>query len=136
MSDRPPFDTRPSIRIANTAPEHPKIAGLSDAAFRLWIEVLCWCSRQEKDGLVPESVMKRLGRPRVVTELVKAEVLHEAMGSYLVHDYLEHQRSAEEIASFRASKSESGTKGAHMRWHVPNRKSVADCPFCQEVADA
>lgn len=126
----PPFDTRPTIRLDNTMPENPKIVGLSDAAFRLYIEALCWCSRQEKNGDIPAAAMKRMGRPRAIRELVEGRLLIEHGGGYEVHDYLAHQRSADEIAAFRASKSLSGQKGAHMRWHVPARKHSKDCPYC------
>lgn len=129
----PPFDSRPTIRLDHTMPENPKIVGLSDAAFRLFIECLCWCSRQESDGIIPAAAMKRLGRPKVIAELVKAELIDDALGSYVVHDYLSHQRSAAEISAFRQGKRESGQKGAHMRWHVPRRAFDKDCPFCQEV---
>ena len=118
-------------------PENPKVVGLTDAAFRAFIEAICWCSRQESDGLIPEAALKRLAKPKVITELVAAGLLIHAVDTYAVHDYLVHQRSSEEIAAFRGSKAESGAKGAHMRWHVPTRKRVKDCPFClQEVANA
>lgn len=131
----PPFDTRPTVRLEHSMPENPKIVGLSDAAFRLYVEAICWCSRQESDGIIPAAAMKRLGRPRAITELVKAELLHDALGTYLVHDYLLHQRSADEIAAFRSSKRASGAKGAHMRWHIPRRQFVEDCAYCQGVGD-
>lgn len=129
----PPFDTRPTIRLDHTMPENPKIVGLTDAAFRLFIECLCWCSRQESDGVIPKPAMKRLGRPRVVAELVATGLIHDLGDTFEVHDYLAHQRSSAEIAAFRAGKRESGQKGAHMRWHVPRRVVDKDCPFCQEV---
>jgi hypothetical protein len=134
----PEFDDRPSIRLTNTAPEHPKIVGLSDAAFRLWVELICYCSRQETDGKVTAAAMRRAGKPKVVAELLETEVLEQPNANlYLVHDYLRHQRSAAEIESFRESKAESGAKGAHMRWHVPRRQRVKDCPYClQDVANA
>jgi len=117
-------------------PENPKIVGLSDGAFRLYVEAICWCSRQETNGTVPVAAMRRLGKPRFIAELVKAGRFLETLGTYDIHDYLEYQRSASEIASFRASKAESGAKGAHMRWHVPNRTTSKDCAFCKGGAMA
>ena len=126
----PPFDTRPTIRLDNTMPENPKVVGLSDSAFRAFIEALCWCSRQEKDGDIPYAAMRRLAAPKVTKELVAAGLLHDQGDRYEVHDYLKHQRSRSEITSFRKSKAEQGAYGAHMRWHVPGRKKVKDCPHC------
>jgi len=135
-TDLPEFDGRPTIRLSNSAPEHPKIIGLSDAAFRLWIESLCFCSRQETDGKIPAPMMRRLGQPKVIKELILVGLLTEQSDEYQVHDYLRHQRSAAEIRSFRDSKSVSGQKGAHMRWHVPRRQRVKDCPYCLTEVDS
>lgn len=135
MNDPPPFDPRPTIRLDHGMPENPKIVGLTDAAFRLYVESLCWCSRQESDGRIPAAAMARLGRPRTVVELVKAGLVSDQVGSYSIHDYLAHQRSAAEIASFRQGKRLSGRKGAHKRWHVPRRQVVEDCEWCQGTAD-
>jgi hypothetical protein len=134
MPDQPPpFASRPTV---HSMPENPKIVGLSNAGFRLYIETICWCSRQETDGKIPEAAMKRLGRSKTVSELIEAGLIVAPPPSYVVHDYLEHQRSAREIAAFRASKAESGMKGAHMRWHIPTRKWSKDCLYCNGKAAA
>lgn len=135
----PPFDPRPSIRLHNGMPEHPKVVGLSDAAFRLYIEALCWCSRQEVDGVIPEAQMKRMGKPRTITELTRAGdpplVIHMP-GEYVIHDYLRHQRSGDEIDSYRSARSLDGKHGAHNRWHIPRRVKVKDCMFCYPPDDS
>lgn len=131
----PTFDERPFVRLDHGMPENPKVAGLTDAGFRLYIEVLCWCSRQETDGLVPEANMKRLGPTRAVTEVVRAGLVDRLdLGGFVVHDYLEHQRSKAEIDAFRASRSDRGKSGNHQRWHIARRKYDKDCEFC--VAEA
>lgn len=48
--------------IDDRACGHPKIIGLSDAAFRLWVGAGCWCARYSPDGYVPQSVAKALIR--------------------------------------------------------------------------
>lgn len=131
----PEFDARPSIRITNTMPEHPKAEVLSDAAFRALIELWCWCSRQETDGQVIPARMAKV-RPKAKAELIAAGWVIPG-DPYRMHDYLKHQRSSVEIQSFRASQAESGAKGAHMRWHVPRRVRSKDCPYClKEVGSA
>lgn len=129
----PPFDPRPSIRLHNGMPEHPKIVGLSDAAFRLYVEALCWCSRQETDGVLPHAQLRRMGKPRAITELTTAgdpPLIIKMPGEYVIHDYLLHQRSSDEIESYRAARSSDGKVGAHRRWHVPNRRKSKDCELC------
>lgn len=128
----PPFDDRPFVRLDHGMPENPKVVGLSDAAFRLYVESLCWCSRQESDGDIPSAAMKRLGRPKPLAELVSARLLDKRRdGSYSIHDYLAHQRSKAEIAAFRQSRSDIGKGGNHVRWHVARRRFDSSCEFCQ-----
>lgn len=127
------FDSRPSIRLANTMPEHPKVTPLSDSAFRAFIEAICYCSRQETDGVI--AAVTRIGKPRAIKELLAAGLLERDGDQYRVHDYLRHQRSQAEIQAFRESKSDSGKLGAHKRWHIPRRQIVKDCPFCLRGVD-
>lgn len=135
--DLPEFDTRPSIRLVDTAPEHPKIVGLSDKSFRVWIEIMCYCSRQKTNGKVSSAAIKKQGPPKAIRELVDSGLLVPTVAGYEVHDYLQHNRSASEIESFRESKSEAGALGAHKRWHIPRRQYVKGCQFCdQEVRSA
>lgn len=112
-------------------PENRKVLGLSDSAFRLYIEAICWCSRQESDGHIPEAFMSRIGKARFVKELVTAGLLDTAVGGYQVHDYLHFQRSSDEIDAYRSAKGEAGNRGNHMRWHVARRRFDEDCEHCQ-----
>lgn len=130
------WDTRPSIRITNTMPENRKIAGLSDKAFRSYIEALCLCSRQETDGLIVAGNVAKVGPPKAVRELVAAGLLEQDGRDYRVHDYLKHQRSSAEVTAFRASRSEDGRLGAHLRWHVPRRKISKGCPYCSKEVES
>lgn len=118
-------------------PEHPKVEVLSDKAFRVLVDLWCWCSRNPTDGRVQESVwLKRTGSARVRRELTAivppfTHPLVESTGSgdVLVHDYLEHQRSAAEIAASREEKRRAGAYGNHVRWHVRKRRDP-DCEHC------
>lgn len=129
-STPPPFDDRPFVRLDHGMPENPKVVGLSDAAFRLYVEAICWCSRQETDGKIPAAMMKRLGRAKDTTELVSAGLIDRDGRDFEVHDYLAFQRSRQEIAEFRESRSDRGKKGNHARWHVARRRHDPDCEFC------
>jgi hypothetical protein len=48
--------------IDDRACSHPKIIGLSDATFRLWVSAGCWCARYSPEGYVPQAVAKALIR--------------------------------------------------------------------------
>ena len=134
MSDANPsqFDERLYVRIDQGMPENRKIVGLSDAAFRVYIEAICWCSRQRSDGLIPAAALHRIGRPKPIRELTDGpNPLLELDGpDWRVHDYLLHQRSSAEIDVIKDAKSDAGAKGAHARWHVARRKVDPNCPLC------
>lgn len=49
------------IRLTDNYEEDPKIARLSDGAFRLFHQVLAFCRRNQTDGLIPKAQM--LSRP-------------------------------------------------------------------------
>lgn len=126
------FDHRSFVRVDHGMPENRKVMGLTDGAFRLYIEAICWCSRQESDGHIPSSFISRLGKAKAVRELTEAGLLDDAVGGYMVHDYLDFQRSSEEIAAYRSAKGDAGAFGNHKRWHVARRRTDPDCEFCTD----
>lgn len=126
------FDHRTFVRLDHGMPENRKVMGISDAAFRLYVEAICWCSRQESDGHIPASFIRRLGKAKAVQELVDVGLLDDAVGGYAVHDYLDFQRSAEEITAYRSAKGEAGALGNHKRWHVARRRNDPECEFCNQ----
>lgn len=108
------------IRVDVLLPEHPKAEGLSDKAFRALIELWCYCARQRSDGTVPAS------RWRKVPLKVRGEIVGSGFADPLLqgdpdagvmmHGYLEHQRSREEVDELAAKRAEAGRKGAAKRW--------------------
>lgn len=129
------FDWRLFIRLDHGMPEHPKIEVLSDAAFRALITLWCYCSRNMTDGFVTEAAWKKRVRPRVARELLASTngmnpLVIQLPDGYLMHNYLDHQRSAEEIAAYQESRADRGKRGNHQRWHVARRKTDKDCEYC------
>ncbi|PFG16292.1 hypothetical protein ATK74_0826 [Propionicimonas paludicola] len=130
-SDLPEFEAAPSVRIDQAMPEKGSIVVLSDAAFRLMIESICYCGRNETNGFLPATWLRKNGRPKAIAELVAQGHLAEVdNATYQLPDYLRWNRAASEINAYRQSKSEGGSKGAHMRWHEAARKKVKDCAYC------
>lgn len=111
-----PRDPRTYITVHDGMPDHPKMFGLSDAAFRLTVTCWCWCSRHRTDGRIPAGAWKNMGSPRARKEVVAAGlVVLDAAGDAHVHDYLEHQRSAEEIDELAAKRRDAGARGGRQR---------------------
>lgn len=109
-------DQRTYIRIHDGMPDHPKIEGLSDAAFRLLVTTWCWSSRHLTDGRVPAGSWSKRGDEESRTELLAtglADVLDD--GSVRMHDYTDHQRTAEEVQRIKEARREAGSKGGKAR---------------------
>lgn len=140
----PRKDNRPGILLAHEMPDHPKIAPLSDAGFRLLIKAWTYCSRLRTDGRIPDAVWREMGSARARAELMAPPVIVPDASPLIVqgrgyvecHDYLAHQRSADEVGAIQGSRSESGEKGAHMRWHKGRRLVVKGCALCQAETDS
>jgi hypothetical protein len=85
------------VKIDNGLPDHPKVIGLSDAAFRLYVTGICYSSRFLTDGNLPEAALRRLGGAEAAQELVKAGLLAETSGGAQIASYGEYQQSKETV---------------------------------------
>ena len=113
------------LRIDDSFSEHPKVAGLSDRAFRVHVRAMVYAARHTTDGAIPEAMLRQWGAiPKVRAELVSARVWDES--PLRLHDYLEYNPSAKQIDSKRQSKVIAGAKGAASRWHVGGNAPVPD----------
>ena len=143
----------PWVRYDDQYPIHRKVAGLSDAAFRLNTAAIFWCSRNGTDGFVPEEdldqVCAQVRDPaRFAAECVKRRTWHLAADQctsedcppprdqpgWRIHDYLEYQPTKDETEAAKKKqqeqKSSGGKLGNHRRWHVAQGVVKPDCPWC------
>jgi hypothetical protein len=108
------------VQIDDQFPEHRKIAGLSDAAFRLHFSGIAYCSRQLTDGLIEADAVPTLVRkfrPAALAEIVdrglwKPITLPGAPkpAVYEIHDYLQWNPSREVVLARREKASERARK--------------------------
>lgn len=107
------------IRLDVLLPEHPKIEGLSDKAFRKLIELWCYSGRQRTDGIITDRRWKAIP-PKVRAELVEHGLVDEiTLGGAVMHDFVGpdgHQRSRDEIDELSAKRSEKARNAANARW--------------------
>jgi hypothetical protein len=131
-------DDRLYIRMHIGMPEHPKIEGLSDKAFRVLVETWCWCGRNpQTDGHIVNASWIKRGPKRALTELITAGLFDDDLdGGAIVHDWDDWQRTWDEIREFKETKSGSGAFGAHKRWHVQRGVRDPGCEFCGRMAPA
>ena len=87
------------IKINDSFPDHPKVVGLTDSAFRTHLHGLCYCGRFLTDGFIPISAIKTIGTNKSIAELVDAGLWLESppSGGFFIHDYLEHQTSKKQV---------------------------------------
>jgi hypothetical protein len=121
-------DDRTYIRVHDGMDDNPKVVGLSDGAFRLLMRSWYYCSRQLTDGQLPDAAWKDRGSAKARRELIDAGLAHMPGHAcdhpgcptpppkfVQMHDYLEHQRSAAEVAELKRKRAEAGSKGGRSR---------------------
>ena len=98
------------VRLNDEMMSNPKIGHLGDRAFRVYISMLCWCSRHETDGAFDDVAMRMATTvvrcAPVLKELIAAELIERTTAGYLIHDYLEYQPSRQRKAEQRDSAAE------------------------------
>lgn len=121
------------LRIEGKAPQHPKIAPLSDAAFRLHFTAMCWCVEHLTDGHVPFEI------PKTLTSTQRGKRLGDALkdlesrglwhatpgGGWMIHDFLDWNPSAEETRAKRAIRAAAGAVGGIAKAKQTAGKSLA-----------
>lgn len=130
MARATPADYREFIRVSVDLPLNPKLAMIDDpVAGWAYVVSLCYCGQNLTDGSFPMPVVLRLAgvKAAIGKRLVQAGLWHESghtcedcpqplAGMTVVHDYLKHQRSADEVKGLRDARQEAGRKGAASRW--------------------
>lgn len=86
----------PWIRVDDDMPHHPKIAGLSDPAFRWVFLGLSYANRFLTNGDLPALFLGTCPEP-IQRELVASGVWKSRRGRVVIHDYLEYQPTKAEV---------------------------------------
>jgi len=85
------------IKLDDSLPNNPKILPLSDGAFRLYIEGLCYANQYLTDGYLANAVLIRLDQGGNRDELVWAKLWIESEDGICINDYTEHQSSKADV---------------------------------------
>ena len=110
------------VNLDDKMPEHPKNVGLSDGAFRLHVSAICYSNRFLTDGIISADMITQLVpkyRKTYLDELLRQAVWIELVPeeSYMIHDYLDWNKSRAWVLARRKASAEGGRKGAGQRWH-------------------
>jgi hypothetical protein len=95
----------PWAKLDDRMPWSRKIQPLSDAAFRLYVTGLAWCAAELTDGFISDANVAllplRRNRKTAAGELVERKLWTRTEGGYMVHDFLEYNRSAARVKQDR-----------------------------------
>ena len=94
------------VRLDDNFPNHPKVVGLSDQAFRLYISGLCYASHYLTDGLIIEPVLRRLDGADGVKELVEAGLWLKVSKGWQIASYGEYQTPKSEVEKAKQANRE------------------------------
>ncbi|PXY20344.1 hypothetical protein BAY59_31395 [Prauserella coralliicola] len=129
MTNRP-TDPREFVRMSVDIAHHPKVVALEDpAAAWGYAAALAYAGKYHTDGWITIRTVAHEGgiSTQKARKLVRVGLLHEhghtckkcpevPKGQAYLHDYLEHNRSKDEVEEQRRSAAERGRKGAAKRW--------------------
>jgi hypothetical protein len=109
--------------------DNPKIIGLSDAAFRAYVESIVYARQHLTDGFVDARVISRKWGQGVLDELTTNDVTNPSWksceGGIQIHDFDIHQTTKAEIQEIRKARSEAGKRGAEAKAKQNVSKSSA-----------
>src|SRR4029077_1920977 len=98
----------PYLALDDRFPDNPKVAALSDRAFRLHVAALCHCAANLTDGLIRDdsNYARKFGGNirsylRITNELCSAGLWAKVDGGFRIHDYLDWNASAAQIKEKR-----------------------------------
>lgn len=114
------------IKLNDALPEHRKIVAAGGDASWLHVCGLAYASRNLSDGRIPIGMVPRLSDRqdpmKLAERLCDVRLWHAAghtcdrcpqpdVDEYIIHDYLEHQRSADHVAEIKKKRAAAGRQG-------------------------
>ncbi len=94
------------VKLDDTFPNNPKILPISDKAFRLYVEGLCYSNQYLTDGFLAQAAVDRLDSGKALPELIEAGLWIDVEGGAQIHDYCKHQSTREDVEVKREANRE------------------------------
>lgn len=102
----------PYLNVDDDFPFHRKSIAAGNAALGLWVRCGAWSAGEGTDGRIPEELAKAAGKPGELAALLRAGYWEPAEdGGWQMHDYTDHNMSAEEWRLLSEKRSAAGRKG-------------------------
>ena len=93
------------VKVDDRLPLHPKMLKaltIEPLAFGAYVAGLCHSNLHRTDGFIPTLALNsfiHVKQRNVVKALTESCLWHATEGGYVIHDYLEHQASSDQILS-------------------------------------
>ena len=106
-----PRDRRNWVAIELDFPDNPKILGVGALGGWAHLRAIIYCARHRTDGFIPKAAVWQIlhddpdmdeAHSEIEASMVEAGLWVLEANGYRVHDYLEHQTSAETMREKRA----------------------------------
>lgn len=128
------------LRLDDQFHRHRKVAPLSDAAFRLHVTALLECSNQLTDGrldcvMVPILPRAPTGKAlrNVTDELVRAGLWHLDGETWILHDFLDWNPSADEVRIKRETRANAGRIGGQQSGKSRSKPEAIASPLLKQT---
>lgn len=125
-------DSRLYGRFTLDFADSPKIAPLSDAAFRALIEMTLHSRRMLDDGFIDARIAVRKWNQEAIDELLTNDPdkpsLVIAEGGYMIHDFADHQQTRADIEKKREAGAKGGKASAVARAKAPANQVLKQNP--------
>ncbi|WP_353809098.1 hypothetical protein [Agromyces sp. SYSU T00194] len=109
--------------------QHPKVAPLSDAAFRAFVELNGYSRMQDLDGRVPAGVARRMWAPKVLDELCSNHPERPSLvvdgDVFVIWNYAEHQQTRADRDALVEKNRANGRKGGRPPKNPNETQSVS-----------
>jgi hypothetical protein len=106
-------------KIALNLADNPKVIGLSDSAFRAFIEAILYSRQHLTDGFLDRRVVAKRWGLDVAAELTSNDPANpswlEVEGGFEIHHFCEYQTTSDDISEMKAKKSRAGKASVEAR---------------------
>ena len=107
------------VKLDDTMPDNPKVAMLSLPSRWAYISSICFAARNKTDGFIPATSLGAVyATAKYAAELEAGGLWEPCKGGWVIHDFLKHNRSREQMAAVSEIRSKVGSKGGANRWQI------------------
>lgn len=124
-----PRDPRPWIAYPLNYTSHPRLEGLSDAAFRVFHQMNDYSRIHGLDGVIPAQIAVKRWRVKVLAELVAGiddrPLVTLTDAGYFLRSYAEHQFTTTDAADLTKKRAAAGAIGGKAKQEASKRLASA-----------